>query len=91
MALGTARGLQHIHSLKIVHLDLKASNIMLQDGKIKICDFGLASVLPAAAEMKGTWHWMAPETITNRWRSEDFTTGCDVWSFGVLMLGMTSL
>ena len=42
--LQTAAGLQHAHERGMVHRDIKPHNLMLTDGRIKILDFGLASL-----------------------------------------------
>lgn len=36
-------GLKHIHSKGIAHRDIKIDNILIEQGKFKICDFGSAS------------------------------------------------
>lgn len=44
--LQTSRGLQHLHSLSLVHTDIKPENLVLtQDGVVKITDFGAARVV----------------------------------------------
>ena len=37
--------LEHVHSLLIVHCDVKLENMLLVDGRIKLCDFGYAAPL----------------------------------------------
>ncbi|KFM25471.1 putative serine/threonine-protein kinase kinX [Auxenochlorella protothecoides] len=71
LALDVARGLVYLASKRIVHNDLKSSNILLDDeGRAKISDVGLAQMLPgtclhpgAAAAGGGSFHWCAPEAI----------------------------
>lgn len=59
-------GLYFLHSQGIVHRDLKPGNILLKEGKkIKIGDFGLATLIQANNEnlswqRVGTPHYMAP-------------------------------
>ncbi len=62
-----AIGLDYLHSKKISHRDLKPANILLyEDGKIKICDFGLAQITSnalASVSSAGTPMFAAPEII----------------------------
>lgn len=65
MALHIARGLHHMHSRKVMHLDLKSANILLaRDGTAKVADVGLAKILTrdnTHVSMEGTFDWAAPE------------------------------
>lgn len=59
------RGLHHMHSRKVMHLDLKSANILLaRDGTAKIADVGLAKILTrdnTCVSTEGTFDWAAPE------------------------------
>ncbi|XP_065671463.1 serine/threonine-protein kinase MRCK alpha-like isoform X2 [Hydra vulgaris] len=80
------KAVNHIHSLNIVHLDIKPKNIVLQSKnckKIKLIDFGLAEKLDPEKDLKKkipTHDFVAPEIVSNE------TLGCytDMWAIGVL-------
>ena len=56
--------LLYLHDNRIVHRDLKPQNILIKDGKAKLCDFGFARKMSAATvclySLKGTPLYIAP-------------------------------
>ncbi|XP_056167089.1 cysteine-rich receptor-like protein kinase 44 [Syzygium oleosum] len=93
--VGIARGLQYLHEdshLRIVHRDIKASNILLDEKfQPRIGDFGLARFFPEdqaylSTTFAGTLGYTAPEYAIRGELSEK----ADIYSFGVLVLEIIS-
>ncbi|XP_057860034.2 probable LRR receptor-like serine/threonine-protein kinase At1g56130 isoform X2 [Cryptomeria japonica] len=95
ICIGTARGLAYLHeesSVRIVHRDIKASNILLDNSlNPKIADFGLAKLFDEtrthiSTRVAGTIGYMAPEYAMRG----HLTEKTDVFSFGVVALEVVS-
>lgn len=75
-------GLHYLWSIRVMHRDVKPSNILLNtQGYIKLCDFGVSVQLvnSYAVTSIGTTAYMAPERISG----QEYSVHSDVWSLGV--------
>ncbi|XP_019449220.1 PREDICTED: probable LRR receptor-like serine/threonine-protein kinase At1g53440 isoform X2 [Lupinus angustifolius] len=95
ICVGIARGLAYLHEesrLKIVHRDIKATNVLLDKNlNAKISDFGLAKLdeeenTHISTRIAGTIGYMAPEYAMRGY----LTDKADVYSFGVVALEIVS-
>ncbi|OQR90649.1 protein kinase [Achlya hypogyna] len=93
-ALHVAMALEYLHSLEIVHRDIKAKNVLVGENGAKLCDFGVAIPLHPAIEETyematygfGTSRWMAPEVLTG----DAYTPAADVYAFGIVLSELDS-
>lgn len=85
--LGLADGLEYAHRAGIIHRDIKPSNVrVLEDGRVKIMDFGIAKALGAATDLTksgmavGSIGYMSPEQVCG----DPVDVGSDIFCLGVL-------
>ncbi|KAH9289275.1 hypothetical protein KI387_033392, partial [Taxus chinensis] len=97
IALQTARGIAYLHedssSSRILHLDIKPHNILLdEDFNAKVADFGLAKLLNkdvsrvVTVHVRGTPGYIAPEFVMEY----AITAKSDVYSYGMVLLEIVS-
>jgi len=87
--------LQYMHSEKVLHRDLKTSNIFLTEAAptstIKLGDFGISRVMEgtsdAAMSTVGTPYYMSPEVC----RNEPYSWKSDVWALGCVVFELCAL
>ena len=85
--LQIASGLAYAHSKDVIHRDIKPANLrVLEDGSVKILDFGIAKLVSGATQLTqkgiavGTLGYLSPEQL----RDQELDTRTDIFSFGVV-------
>ncbi|RIA83200.1 hypothetical protein C1645_473403 [Glomus cerebriforme] len=87
-------GLQYLHNKGILHRDIKADNILVdEEGCCKISDFGISKKSDHALaydhnsnmSLQGTIFWMAPEVFAS---TKGYSAKVDIWSLGCVVLEM---
>ncbi|XP_016539997.1 serine/threonine-protein kinase STY46 isoform X2 [Capsicum annuum] len=85
VAIDVSKGMNYLHQNNIIHRDLKAANLLMDENEvIKVADFGVARVKAQTGVMTaetGTYRWMAPEVIEHK----PYDHKADVFSFGVVL------
>ena len=85
-----ARGVACLHSHGIVHRDLKPGNVFLENGTVKVGDYGLSKFISssqhtAQTQSIGTVHYMAPEISSGNYNKQ-----IDIYASGVILYEMLS-
>lgn len=92
IAVEIAHAMFYIHKHNLIHRDLKAENIMLNDAfEVKLIDFGLIKIDEMLSDYSfvdstrtkgvGTFYYMSPEMLNE----DDYDSKTDVYSFGILL------
>lgn len=90
--LQLAFGVAYIHSRRILHRDLKTSNVFITtQNTVKLGDFGIARVLDSTLEQAktvvGTPYYMSPEVCENK----PYRFKSDLWALGCILYEMCTL
>eukprot|EP00746_Dinoflagellata_sp_MGD_P133275 gnl/MRDRNA2_/MRDRNA2_66970_c0_seq1.p1 gnl/MRDRNA2_/MRDRNA2_66970_c0~~gnl/MRDRNA2_/MRDRNA2_66970_c0_seq1.p1 ORF type:complete len:421 (+),score=66.08 gnl/MRDRNA2_/MRDRNA2_66970_c0_seq1:102-1364(+) len=84
-AVEAALAIGYLHSMNILHRDLKPDNVMVDDlGHIKLVDFGFAQIVEPQGKswtICGNANYLAPEVVQSR----GYGTEADWWSLGILV------
>jgi serine/threonine protein kinase len=85
---GLVDGVAYLHDHGIVHRDLKPANLFMEEGVVKIGDYGLAKLINTTqetghSESIGTCHYMAPEIASGKYHKP-----IDVYAIGVILYEM---
>ncbi|HUB51033.1 MAG TPA: protein kinase [Terracidiphilus sp.] len=87
IGLDVTRALSAVHRAGLVHRDIKAENVMREEGgRILLMDFGLSSLATRGQELAGTPRYMAPELF----RGTEASVATEIYAVGVLLFFLVS-
>lgn len=84
IALKLINGLYALHSMKIVHRDIKCANVFLcKDGSVKLGDLNVSKIAKFGLmqTQTGTPYYASPEV----WQDKPYNEKCDIWSLGCVI------
>jgi len=82
VGLDVCKALSAVHRAKLLHRDIKAENVMREEGgRILLMDFGLSTLLQRPTDLAGTPRYMAPELF----RGGAASVATDIYAVGVLL------
>jgi len=87
---GLVEGVAYLHDHGVVHRDLKPANLFMEEGIVKIGDYGLAKLITPGqvtehSESIGTCHYMAPEVASGK-----YDKPIDIYSLGIILFEMVT-
>jgi hypothetical protein len=88
--VGLSRAIAYLHEHGIVHRDLKPANVFIENGMVKVGDYGLSKSIStsertAQTQSIGTVHYMAPEISTGNYNKQ-----IDIYAAGVILYEMVT-
>jgi len=81
LGLHLCSALGYVHGQRLLHLDVKPSNVIAERGRAKLIDMSVARAPGRARAGVGTWCYMAPEQV----HGGELTPAADVWGAGGLL------
>lgn len=83
-ALSLCRAIGYLHDHGVVHRDIKPANIFIENGTLKVGDYGLCKSLHSSQQKQtrtvGTVHYMAPEVSTG-----NYNKSIDIYAIGIVL------